>query len=201
MKDKLVQDLKNENLSQVVSKWILERSVPFVFRNDHLAFSRWKLLLASKLGIDPHSFVVVGSACVGFSLNPDKNWKPFDDDSDIDVAVVSHTHFEKAWFFLRHMGSSRYKYPQLIKETIELHESTYIYWGTIATDMILGVLPFGADWLTAIGEMSKTPPTDQRELNLRLYKDFEALRAYQLHTFKKLRQKIIGSENTPIKTI
>lgn len=192
MYDDLIRDLKNEKLSQVVSKWLMERSLPHVFEGDYSLFARWKLELAAKLGVDPHSLVIVGSACVGFSLNPNKNWKAFDQDSDIDVAVISNIHFDQAWYFLRHLGSERFKYPLFIRETIEMHEATYVYWGTIATDIILGVLPFGEAWLTAIGEMSKIPPTNSRDVNLRLYKDFEALRAYQIRTLKVLRQKVLG---------
>lgn len=40
---------------------------------------------------------VVGSAQLGFSISPNKRWKPFGDTSDIDVAVVSDRLFERYW--------------------------------------------------------------------------------------------------------
>lgn len=40
---------------------------------------------------------IVGSAKLGFSISPVKRWRRFGDESDIDVAVVSETLFEKFW--------------------------------------------------------------------------------------------------------
>lgn len=40
---------------------------------------------------------LVGSAKLGFSISPSKRWRPFGDESDIDVAVVSDKLFEAYW--------------------------------------------------------------------------------------------------------
>ena len=49
----------------------------------------------------------VGSAAIGCSLNPVKNFKPFDSASDVDVAVISNYHFTVAWRYLRTNGTRR----------------------------------------------------------------------------------------------
>jgi hypothetical protein len=148
--------------------------------------------LASKLGVDPYSIIVVGSASVGFSLNPEKNWKPFDDESDIDVAVISSTHFEMSWHFLKTMKPTDiYRLSKEMQEAIKSHESTYIYWGAIAADMILGILPFGKEWLNGLGEISKET-SNSHVIELRIYKDMESLRDYTTRSLKKLRAKIVS---------
>lgn len=44
---------------------------------------------------------IVGSGNWEYSLAPEKNYKPFDDSSDIDVAVVSEQDFVECWEVLR----------------------------------------------------------------------------------------------------
>lgn len=89
------KDFKNSTLDFVSSKWIFER-VPFVFGGDYESFISTKLFIAKAVGVDSCSIFFVGSSSVGFSLNPAKNLKPFDNDSDIDIAIVSHYYFDIA---------------------------------------------------------------------------------------------------------
>jgi len=190
MKKKFTADLQKEKLEWVVSKWVIENPTPYFFQNDHLAYIQWKNRLASKLGVDPYSIIVVGSANIGFSLNPEKNWISFNDESDIDIAIISNDYFEQAWHFLKNMKpSERYRLSKEMQEAIKSHESNYIYWGAIAADLVLGVLPFGEKWLSGIGELNKELPLGHT-IGLRIYKDIESLRDYTIRTLKKLRTRI-----------
>ncbi|MEL7124434.1 MAG: hypothetical protein AAFO07_33670, partial [Bacteroidota bacterium] len=71
------------------------------------------------------------------------------------------------------------------------HRERLIYWGTIATDRIVQILPFGENWLKAMEDMRKIDPTIDREINFRIYKDFESLREYQSNCISKLKDKLI----------
>ncbi len=189
MKKEFTVDLQKEKIEWVVSKWVIENPTPHFFQKDHLAYIQWKNRLASKLGVDPYSIIVVGSANIGFSLNPEKNWAPFNDESDIDIAIISSDYFEQAWHFLKNMRpSERYRLSKEMQEAIKSHESNYIYWGAIAADLVLGVLPFGEKWITGIGELNKETPLGHT-IGLRIYKDIESLRDYTIRTLKKLRAK------------
>lgn len=44
---------------------------------------------------------IMGSANWCFSLNPEKNFRPFCEDSDIDIVIVCRDSFEKTWDELR----------------------------------------------------------------------------------------------------
>lgn len=70
------------------------------------------------------------------------------------------------------------------------HVTRYIYWGTIATDKLLGVLPFGLAWLRATSAIAQLEPTKGRDVNLRIYADYEALRAYQTQSVKAARDSL-----------
>jgi hypothetical protein len=190
MKKELVDDIIRESIAYTTSKWIIER-VPFIFNNDFDRYINWKEKLSELISVDSKAIVFTGSSSVGFSLNPDKNLKAFAHDSDVDVAIISTYYFDISWFFLRNIGTRMYSFTQKEKNAIEDHRKRLIYWGTIATDKIIQMLPFGKDWIKAIEEMSKENPTDGRQINLRIYKDFEALKAYHKNGLKLIKDKLI----------
>jgi len=190
MKEQLIEDIINEHSSFITSKWVVER-IPHLFENNLENYIDWKEKLSLLIGVDSKSIVFTGSSAAGISLNPEKNFKLFDEESDIDVAVVSAYHFDIAWHFLRNIGTKRHRLQPKEKFAIEDHRTRLIYWGTIATDKIIQILPFANEWMNAINEMQKIPPTLDKEINFRIYKDFEALRAYQNASINKLKDNLL----------
>ncbi len=164
--------------------------VPHVFAGDRAAYVGWKRALGAAIDVDPACLTIVGSAAVGCSLSPVQNLKPFDSSSDVDVAVISNYHFTVAWRYLRMNGTRRLKVDARTRNAWDEHVNKYIYWGTIATDKLLGVLPFGLEWLKATGGMSSIEPTKGRDVNLRIYADYEALRAYQMMSVRNVREAL-----------
>ena len=130
-----------------------------------------------------------GSSSCGFSLNPNKKFKKFDDNSDIDIAIVSQYHFDVSWRTLRNLGTKKLDLNQFQRASLNDHVQRLIYWGTIATDKILEILPFGKEWLHFMLEMSEELPTQNRKINFRIYKDFESLRFYQTNNLEKIKTK------------
>lgn len=183
-------EITNSDISFMTSKWIIEK-VPFIFSDNLELYIKWKEILANKIGVDSKAIVLTGSASVGFSLNPDNNLRAFNDHSDIDVAIVSQHYFDISWHFLRNVGTKRYSYTRKQKDAIDDHRNRLIYWGTIATDKIIQILPFGEKWILALNEMAAFDPTKDRTINIRIYKDFEALRAYHLGNLKTIKDKLI----------
>jgi hypothetical protein len=178
------------------TKWVFE-AAPFIFKNfEPAVFWQWKSELAKGLDVDPKNLLITGSASVGISLNPSKSMKDFDLQSDIDVAVISTYHFDSAWRALRSLGTQRFKLTQAQQYALESHIKKYIYWGTIATDRILPILPFAGEWLGAFSEMAAVSPTIDRKINARIYRDFASLRAYMNLTFRNLRDSILESGST-----
>ncbi|MGN0499357.1 MAG: hypothetical protein ACI4F6_09915 [Acutalibacteraceae bacterium] len=60
-------------------------------------YDEFKKYVAKKLCVHYNNIGIAGSAKLGFSLNPTKNYKIFDDDSDIDIIVVSQKLFNEFW--------------------------------------------------------------------------------------------------------
>jgi hypothetical protein len=187
--DLFIDELTKLSPSIFVSKWILER-VPHLFGADQLKYIGWRRALAGKIGVDPCAIVLTGSAGVGFSLNPNKGFKVFDNRSDIDVAVVSSYHFEIAWRYLRSLGSDYHRLGPGARRSVDDHKSKYVYFGTIATDQILAHLPFGKEWLIALSDMAALSPTEDREIKARVYRDFDSLRGYQVSNVERLSNDV-----------
>ncbi|WP_294313316.1 hypothetical protein [uncultured Chryseobacterium sp.] len=185
MVDEFKAEILTEDISFLCSKWILDRT-PHIFSDDRNAYIKWKEELAKRLALDSKSIIFTGSSSVGFSLNPSKNFKLFDNDSDIDIAIISDFHFDLSWKFLRNMGTKRFDLTHKQKAFIQDHVNRLIYWGTIATDKILQILPFGKEWEIILLDMSKLDPINGKEINIRIYKDFESLRQYQINNLRNI---------------
>lgn len=190
LKDDFFKDLQEKKDSYIVSKWILDK-IPYIFKDDLEQYINWKELLSNKIKVDSRAICITGSANCGFSLNPQKNYRKFNDESDIDVAIISTHYFDISWHYLRNMGSERYNLLPKQKASITDHVNRLIYWGTIATDKILPILPFGIEWSKALIDMSKENRTSGREIKVRIYKDYESLRAYHINNITKLRNKYL----------
>jgi len=172
----------------IASLWILNR-VPHPFSGNAKSYEAWRKKLAELVNVDPSEIIITGSGAFGISLNPHKNYRAFDEDSDIDVAIVSEFFFNSSWRHLRNIGSAIHSMPQTAKQSVRDHVEKYIYWGTIATDKILPYLPFGKIWISALAKMAEESPTKGRVIKARIYKDFDSLRAYQVNNLKNLRSQ------------
>jgi predicted nucleotidyltransferase len=65
---------------------------------DEARYAALREETGSRLGVSPNRDVyLVGSAKLGFSIKPKRRYFPFGDDSDVDLAVVSSTLYEKLW--------------------------------------------------------------------------------------------------------
>lgn len=170
----------------VASLWIFNR-VPHPFNGDAKSYEAWRRKLSSLVEVDSSEILITGSGAFGISLNPYKNYRAFDEASDIDVAIVSEYFFNSSWRHLRNLGIGRHAMPPAAKQSVKDHVEKYIYWGTIATDQILAYLPFGKKWANALEEMAKNEPTKGRSIKARIYKDFDSLRSYQVNNLRNLR--------------
>jgi hypothetical protein len=150
--------------------------------------------LGGILSVDPKNIVIVGSAGLGFSLNPIKNYKIFDERSDIDIAVISHYHFDIAWFELRHLGTKRLMLNSQERISVNEHVNRLIYWGTIATDKILQLFSFKNEWQKGIDESKRSNSVFNRDINFRIYNDYDSLRAYTINNLTILQNKILEGE-------
>jgi hypothetical protein len=189
-RDVLVAQLRELSADDFASRLVLDR-VPWLF-SDRRQYIDWKAKLAAELGLDPYMLLVVGSACLGFSLSPFKRFSEFGSRSDVDVAAVSERHFDEAWRWLRDLGPENLpERDELEQEMFKWHRRNLIFDGAIATERLLPRLPFGDKWSSALGHAANQDPTVGRKINVRIYRDFESLRKYHVTNIRNLKLELI----------
>lgn len=187
-------DLLNVDSCFFSSKHILDR-LPVVFENSD-DFIEWKHDLSKVLGIDPRDIIITGSACLGYSLNPNKNFKQFNEDSDIDIGIISFEFFSKAWSEIRTLQI--YNLENRLRNSIINHKEKYIYYGTIAMDQLWAVISFGRKWnedINSIKNKYKDKPIGKYPWKYRIYADNRSFRDYQIYSIEAARDKILEKEN------
>jgi hypothetical protein len=193
-RDALISQLKHLTAEDFASRHVLDR-VPWLFA-DRRQYIDWKTGLAAELEVDPYMLLVVGSACLGFSLSPYKRFSEFGLRSDIDIAVVSERHFDEAWRWLRELGPDNLVVrDSLEQEMFKWHRRNLIFDGAIATEKLLSKLPFGEKWASALGHAGKREPTQGRQLYVRIYRDVESLRKYHVRNIRSLQLAVVAEES------
>lgn len=91
--DKFKSDLHLPTLA-IIRKHVIFGDC-WVFHNDE--YYELKADVANYFKVHPNEVLIVGSAKLGFSIAPNKRYREFGDSSDIDIAIVSSSLFEKIW--------------------------------------------------------------------------------------------------------
>ncbi|MEW2568519.1 hypothetical protein [Streptomyces sp. NPDC047070] len=177
------------SLGQEVGYFVTARmfdGTPAVWPQE-LNYIKWRHLVATELGVDPMAVQLVGSARLGYSMNPRKNYRKFHGGSDLDIAVISPELFDRAWGELRGIieddlfsGSKNYLRKLVFEECIAL-------------DIVLPRLSFGEQWsrsrdlfIQDLGGAFRN-----REVNYRLYRNHGSLRSYQVKSVSIARDRAI----------
>jgi len=87
----LLQKLESK---QVFRKYLLDG--PAFALDSHASF-RIREAVCDQFDVEFTDVAIVGSGKLGFSIKPTRRYGAFNDDSDIDIAVVSTRLFERVW--------------------------------------------------------------------------------------------------------
>lgn len=185
----------NELVSTDPATFVLDsilKMTPALFQ-DEAEHASWIGTLSGFLGIARDSLHLVGSARTGVSLNPNKQFRAFDERSDVDIAVISEHHFEEGWQHLRDWGARRLNLPREARWSYDNHKKRHVFWETIATDELIQFLPFGKRWLIAFADMAREGPSDGRVVKARIYRNLDALITYQIKGITRARVALRAS--------
>lgn len=94
-------DLKVYSIEEMYNRYLISGDVWIMKRlfgeEWHEKYDEFKLYISDRLLVHFNDIAIAGSAKTGFSINPNKNYKVFDDCSDIDVIIVSQKLFYRFW--------------------------------------------------------------------------------------------------------
>jgi hypothetical protein len=153
-----------------------EEIVAFDGRESYLSF---KNFVMNEL-VEAEYVAVVGTGNWRFSLNPDKDFKAFDEKSDIDLAVISIKRFNDAWEEIRKVHRTRwYRVTSEAKQQLRRNGEN-VYAGFVTPSWIpdpTSVIRY--DHKALLNRLSNRSP-GRREVKLFYFKnDIEALDYYK----------------------
>lgn len=118
---------------------------------------------------------VVGSAKLGFSIKPAQRWKHFDEQSDVDVAIVSHDMYQTVWHELHEYHISGDDWPSRGRFV------EYLAQGWIRPDLLPPSkrFSFGDQWWDFFRALKAEQLAGPCKINAGLYHDLLFLTKYQ----------------------
>ena len=133
--------------------------------------------------VEYQGVVLVGSAKLGFSIAPNKRYRPFGDDSDIDIAIVSKALFERVWvetYQYKLSGAYWPKAPDYFKNLAR---------GWIRPDMLPSSrhFPFASTWWDFFAELTQSREFGSYKITAGLYHSSFFLQEYQMVCIRQCR--------------
>ena len=145
------------------------------FAVDDSASFQIKQRIAQQFGLNVLTDIfVVGSAKLGFSISPRKRWKHFGDQSDVDVAIVSHDLYETVWHEVHDYAMSGAYWPEREKFI------KYLFQGWIRPDYLPSTksFPFSSQWWEFFRGLKAQQLAGPYKIAAGLYHDFHFLKKY-----------------------
>ena len=128
--------------------------------------------IATQFSIHSNEVIVVGSAKLGYSVSPSKALKPFNDSSDIDVAIVSAKLFEEYWLEMYRAKKRMIEWPELPDAR------KYLFSGWIRPDK-LPMLQLRNDWFDFFSDLQSRRLGGPYPVRAGIYYNIRFLEAYQ----------------------
>lgn len=199
--------LLHEVATDVVDRYILAGPA-FVFRQNQHAEKRLIQHLGTTLSTPEENVVIVGSAKIGFSLDPNAFPRAFSDDSDLDVAIVNPDIFESAWraalewsYEVNENTDREQAWLRDLRRGVfrgQLHVGSTQHISGMRRSALLALWRNLAwTWFAAFRDLPREPEILRRKVNGRLYRSWDHLRLYHRGGILRLQETLRrGSEGT-----
>lgn len=197
--DDIKQDLLKTNVKEFYMKyllradnWYFERILNIDEKDIIHAVDDFKMLVSDAFDIGFNNTVIVGSAKLGVSLSPEKFLKHFTDEgdnqSDIDIAIISTQLFDYFWrLFRMSYNITNKKYYRYI--------SRGIYRGYISDTDLLNIEECRVEWIKKSNAATKSLQRDmyfKHEIHYRIYRDWKDLEEYHIQSIEQLKGDLNG---------
>lgn len=176
---------------------------PYVFHDHKAALNLLSQHLSDELEITELNMTVVGSAKLGFSLNPENFPRQFSDASDIDVLIVSEELFDTIWMTLLRwyyprrlmsLGKFEGEWQQFRRKEIfsgwfvpnEIH-----YDGISFPEVLKPLRDLSVKWFNAFQSLSLYQEFASRTVSGRLYRTWEHALLYHMEGLRQIRDRLL----------
>ena len=171
---------------------IVRRHIVF---GDCAAISSEKYFLlrrtvATNFNIHPNNVLIVGSGKLGFSIAPQKRYRPFGDSSDLDVVIVSDFLFNLIWRDIRRFMSQG-GYWESKSDFVN-----YFFRGWIRPDKLPPDqnFKFTRSWWDFFQQLSAASNFSSARVTGAIYQSWHFLEEYQTIAIRGCAQELNGEE-------
>lgn len=163
--------------------WIMSNEFP---DNHRTRYREFRSFVAKEFGTLQRDVCLTGSAKLGFSLKPDVDFRAFDNEnSDLDVVIVSATLFEQFWTILI---KAHYSWNLKLWEGHKVNVfRRFVSFKPFKEDRIAEI----RDWNVRMGEMQSQLMVKfgiSNSMNYRIYRDWDAVNEYHCNGIEALRR-------------
>jgi predicted nucleotidyltransferase len=192
---KSLRDLENDDkLIDYCRKYVLH-GTPYLFLNREDDYYEFRKRIANKFNIAFNDVFITGSAKLGFS--PQKE-KLFDSDSDVDVAIVSHSLYEEILEYIRrYQMQLRLDRKSINEKELAMYHKflEYMAIGWIRPDKLpisFQVKDFKDDWFDFFKSISynKSEVGDYK-VSAAVFKSYFHFEEYTISGIRELRKSLI----------
>ena len=176
------KDLKTNDDLHMISKYFYNDYTPAAISLEAYHELRWEI--KEHFGLESiFNVFLVGSGRLGFSIKPSEQFRHFNDQSDLDIVIVSKNLFEKYWKVARDSGISLEEWKN--KGVYE----NYFFEGWMRPDK----LRHGGEeldvkkWWEYFGQLSRTRKYGPYSINGGLYYSLDFLEHYQKDAIERIR--------------
>ncbi|HGN1344204.1 TPA: hypothetical protein ACKRMM_006051 [Pseudomonas aeruginosa] len=193
MLDEFKGKLLSEDIRDVYQRYLLGHDI-WYFREKRKSvtfakdYDEFKLFMSKMLGIHVNNIAIVGSAKMGFSLSPEKDYRNFDDESDIDLVLVSDGIYKSSWMAFIELHSKNYlpSYAPVAKN---------IFKGFVSLKKLDIRAHFFDDWSRKVEPLKRDIQTVfgiSNDINYRIYDSWESVERYHIAGLNCLKDKLQG---------
>lgn len=173
----------------LIEKYLLNGNT-YIFRDNENNYFKLKKIISDKFQVSTTNVFMVGSAKLGFSISPKKLWKPLNDESDIDMAIISDKLYDIFWKQLLEFNINLIartdRDDKLYRDFLE-----YFFKGWIRPDKFPFDFKYKKEWFDFFMEISYKD-FDGRKITGAIYREEYFFKLYHKQNIDNLRRRING---------
>ena len=151
---------------------------------DTESYFELKSDVGQRFNVHPSQIVVVGSGKLGFSIHPQKRYRPFGEESDLDLAIVSDRLFQEFWstVFQYSTDGGLWNRSHRFKD--------YLFRGWMRPDYLPPTVQSASQWFEYFRELTASQRFGPYKINAGLYQSWDFLESYQQTAVAQCRDEV-----------
>lgn len=178
---------KTNNIDDIIEEHIIF-GTPYIFKDkpsEHYALIKQ---ISSFFNVNQRNVFIVGSAKLGFSISPNKLWRHVDwnedEDSDIDVVVISDLIFDKYWKDILEYNTG---ISMQINDDIHKQFLDYLFRGWLRPDKFPYNYEGKKEWFEFFRGISYKPEYGNRKIAVAIYREDYFFYRYHRENLNNIR--------------